>query len=58
MGSAKGRHANDTEAFWKFVGRTANSNDNRMGTVINSSGNSFSSHKGKAKIPKSHSTKQ
>ena len=58
MDNVNSNYRKNIKAFWKFVNGSINSSaKNKIETLTDDSGNSFSSHAGKLKILKSHCRK-
>ena len=54
MVNVNNNYRKNIKAFWKFVNGSVKSSQNRIESLIDGSGNSFSSHAGKVKILKAH----
>ena len=49
MANVNSNYRKSVKEFWKFVSGSVKSNKNRIDTLVDDSGNAFSSHAGKVK---------
>ena len=54
MANVNSNYRKNIKDFWKFVNWSIKCSKNRIETLIDASGNSFSSHAGKVKILEPH----